>query len=61
MKAECDSQCIRGGAYCCPDPDDNILEGYSGADVLKVGARPSWLGACVLLSLDPILPLSLSS
>lgn len=38
-KEECDSQCIRDGAYCCPDPDDNIHQGYSGADVLKV--RPS--------------------
>lgn len=35
-KEVCDSQCIRGGAYCCPDPDDNIHEGYSGADVLQV-------------------------
>jgi hypothetical protein len=35
-KEECASQCIRGGRYCVPDPDDNIREGYSGADVLKV-------------------------
>ncbi len=35
-KEECASQCIRGGAYCCPDPDDDIHEGYSGADVLRV-------------------------
>lgn len=34
---ECKTQCIRNGAYCCPDPDDNIAEGYSGADVLLVG------------------------
>lgn len=33
---ECKTQCIRNGAYCCPDPDDNIVEGYSGADVLMV-------------------------
>ncbi|KAI8469825.1 MAG: hypothetical protein J3K34DRAFT_393772 [Monoraphidium minutum] len=32
-KEECETQCIRGGAYCCPDPDDNIHEGYSGADM----------------------------
>lgn len=38
-KAVCDSQCIRGGAYCCPDPDDNIKEGYSGVDVLKMNIR----------------------
>jgi hypothetical protein len=33
---ECKTQCIRQGAYCCPDPDDNIYEGYSGRDVLLV-------------------------
>jgi hypothetical protein len=33
---ECKTQCIRQGAYCCPDPDDNIHEGYSGAEVLLV-------------------------
>ncbi|GBF87811.1 vacuolar-sorting receptor-like protein [Raphidocelis subcapitata] len=36
---DCNSQCIRGGRYCCPDPDDNIHEGYSGADVLKMNIR----------------------
>jgi hypothetical protein len=35
---ECKTQCIRNGAYCCPDPDDNIVEGYSGADVLMVSS-----------------------
>jgi hypothetical protein len=35
---ECKTQCIRNGAYCCPDPDDNIAEGYSGADVLLVSS-----------------------
>lgn len=33
---ECKAQCIRSGAYCCADPDDNIHEGYSGVDVLLV-------------------------
>ncbi|WIA30662.1 hypothetical protein OEZ86_000736 [Tetradesmus obliquus] len=36
---ECKTQCIRQGAYCCPDPDDNILEGYSGAEVLLMNVR----------------------
>lgn len=35
---ECDSQCIANGAYCCPDPDDDISRGYAGRDVLRVGA-----------------------
>lgn len=35
---ECKSQCIRDGSYCCPDPDDDINEGYSGVDVLLVRA-----------------------
>jgi hypothetical protein len=34
---ECKTQCIKQGAYCCPDPDDDIHEGYSGRDVLLVG------------------------
>lgn len=38
---ECRSQCIRQGAYCCPDPDDDIHEGYSGADVLLVRLPPA--------------------
>lgn len=33
---ECKMQCIRNGAYCCPDPDDDIHEGYSGKEVLLV-------------------------
>ncbi len=37
---ECQSQCIRGGRYCCPDPDDNIQQGYSGRDVLLVRMLP---------------------
>ncbi|KIZ05710.1 Vacuolar-sorting receptor 2 [Monoraphidium neglectum] len=32
---ECDSQCIANGAYCCPDPDDDISRGYAGRDVLR--------------------------
>jgi hypothetical protein len=42
---ECKSQCIRNGKYCCPDPDDNLHEGYSGAQVLMV--RDAGDGACV--------------
>lgn len=41
---ECKTQCIRNGAYCCPDPDDNIVEGYSGADVLMVRSSSHRLG-----------------
>jgi hypothetical protein len=36
----CDSQCIRDGAYCAPDPDEDIHKGYSGADVLRVRRPP---------------------
>eukprot|EP00878_Enallax_costatus_P034447 GHUV01038194.1.p1 GENE.GHUV01038194.1~~GHUV01038194.1.p1 ORF type:complete len:492 (+),score=107.81 GHUV01038194.1:754-2229(+) len=36
---ECKTQCIRNGAYCCADPDDNLHEGYSGADVLLMNVR----------------------
>jgi hypothetical protein len=36
---ECRSQCVRGGAYCCPDPDDDLQKGYSGADVLLMNLR----------------------
>lgn len=45
---ECKTQCIRNGAYCCPDPDDNIAEGYSGADVLMVSSRQAggWQSEC---------------
>lgn len=35
-EADCAAQCVRGGAYCSPDPDDDIGKGYSGADVLRV-------------------------
>lgn len=34
---ECMAQCIRNGRYCSPDPDGNLKEGYSGADVVQVG------------------------
>jgi hypothetical protein len=36
---ECRSQCVRGGAYCCPDPDDDLQKGYTGADVLLMNLR----------------------
>lgn len=39
LKEECASQCIRNGRYCVPDPDNNIREGYTGADVLKMNLR----------------------
>jgi len=31
---ECKSQCINRGRYCAPDPDDDLSQGYSGADVV---------------------------
>jgi hypothetical protein len=34
-KEQCESQCIRDGRYCVPDPDGSIHSGYTGADVLK--------------------------
>ena len=42
---ECKTQCIKQGAYCCPDPDDDIHEGYSGRDVLLVGNHLLAIGA----------------
>jgi len=35
--AECQSQCIHEGRYCTPDPDGDMENGYSGADVVQVG------------------------
>lgn len=35
--AECQSQCIHQGRYCTPDPDGDMENGYSGADVVQVG------------------------
>ncbi|GAB4818464.1 hypothetical protein N2152v2_005510 [Parachlorella kessleri] len=37
--AECRSQCVRQGRYCSPDPDGNLKEGYSGADVVQENLR----------------------
>ena len=34
--AECQSQCIHQGRYCTPDPDGDMENGYSGADVVQV-------------------------
>ena len=33
---ECQSQCIRKGRYCTPDPDGDVQKGYSGRDVVQV-------------------------
>lgn len=33
---ECQSQCIRQGRYCTPDPDGDLAKGYSGADIVQV-------------------------
>ena len=36
QSAECQSQCIHHGRYCTPDPDGDLENGYSGADVVQV-------------------------
>lgn len=33
---ECQSQCIHNGRYCTPDPDGDLLAGYSGKDIVQV-------------------------
>ncbi len=33
---ECRTQCIHHGRYCTPDPDGDLLGGYSGSDVVQV-------------------------
>lgn len=33
---ECQSQCIHEGRYCTPDPDGDLENGYTGADVVQV-------------------------
>ena len=35
----CVKQCINNGRYCCPDPDDDFEEGFSGADVVSQNLR----------------------
>jgi hypothetical protein len=32
----CGNQCLPGGHYCSEDPDNDLLHGYSGADVVKM-------------------------
>ena len=41
---ECESQCIRRGRYCTPDPDGDTEKGYSGRDVVQVRGSPGGLG-----------------
>lgn len=36
---ECQSQCVRRGRYCAPDPDGSLQEGYSGAEVVQENLR----------------------
>lgn len=36
---ECQSLCIRHGRYCAPDPDGDVWEGYSGAQVVEENLR----------------------
>ena len=35
----CQSQCIYNGKYCCPDPEDDMDAGVSGADIVKENLR----------------------
>ncbi len=37
---ECQQQCIHNGRYCTPDPDGDLMAGYSGKDVVQVLAYP---------------------
>lgn len=38
-KNQCYSLCTNNGRYCATDPDDNIYEGISGADIVKESLR----------------------
>ena len=46
QSAECQSQCIHQGRYCTPDPDGDMENGYSGADVVQVGTAGEQLLQC---------------
>lgn len=35
----CKSQCINHGRYCCPDPEDDLENGYDGRDVIQENLR----------------------
>lgn len=39
QSAECQSQCIHQGRYCTPDPDGDLENGYSGADIVQENLR----------------------
>mmetsp|Transcript_39671 Transcript_39671/g.126778 ORF Transcript_39671/g.126778 Transcript_39671/m.126778 type:complete len:558 (+) Transcript_39671:1457-3130(+) len=36
---ECKQQCVNNGRYCCPDPEDDLLAGYEGKDVVIENLR----------------------
>mmetsp|Transcript_11383 Transcript_11383/g.20587 ORF Transcript_11383/g.20587 Transcript_11383/m.20587 type:complete len:737 (-) Transcript_11383:220-2430(-) len=36
---QCQSQCIYNGRYCCPDPEDDMEQGYDGKDVILENLR----------------------
>ncbi|KAK9804195.1 hypothetical protein WJX72_000406 [[Myrmecia] bisecta] len=36
---ECVTQCIHKGRYCTPDPDGDLLAGFSGADIVQENLR----------------------
>ena len=53
---ECQTQCIHHGRYCTPDPDGDLLGGYSGSDVVQVKSYATssiwqWYGQSLCQSL----------
>lgn len=36
---QCKSQCINGGRYCAPDPEQDFSRGYNGRDVIVQNLR----------------------
>uniref|UniRef100_A0A1J3DX64 Vacuolar-sorting receptor 1 n=1 Tax=Noccaea caerulescens TaxID=107243 RepID=A0A1J3DX64_NOCCA len=43
VSKQCKSQCINGGRYCAPDPEQDFTKGYDGKDVVVQNLRQ----ACV--------------
>lgn len=45
---ECKSQCIHNGRYCTPDPDGDLDNGYTGADVVQVSTNVTSVISCLV-------------
>ena len=52
---ECKSQCIHNGRYCTPDPDGDLDNGYTGADVVQVSTNVTSLISCLVYFHHPFV------